>query len=119
MIGGRSQATVLAVTSGKGGVGKTNLAINLAAGLARLGDLCGRAAVEECERTDVPGLAAGSACAGVESATVARPEASVAPTATREIRPRPGRGVRMCWMLHSGEEDRPSMRPVRSAAALV
>jgi flagellar biosynthesis protein FlhG len=37
MIGGRSQqATVIAVTSGKGGVGKTNLAINLAAGLSRL-----------------------------------------------------------------------------------
>jgi flagellar biosynthesis protein FlhG len=33
----RKKATVLAVTSGKGGVGKTNLAINVSVALARLG----------------------------------------------------------------------------------
>ena len=31
------QATVIAVTGGKGGVGKTNVAINVAAGLSRYG----------------------------------------------------------------------------------
>ena len=34
-------ATVLAVTSGKGGVGKTNVAINVAVALARLGHRVG------------------------------------------------------------------------------